>query len=167
MRAKNLRDHNMECVNYKGYSVYKNGSIKSNGERKVFLKGYSTTKGYAGIKINGVSTTIHRVVAECFIGKMPDGFTVNHKDGDKFNNDVSNLEYLSREDNYKHALDNNLKRNLGYYITEDEASDLVEYYNNTNTSMREIASWFGFDGGVIGRLIKGEYTYNFKIPQNA
>lgn len=146
-------------VNYKGYDVYPDGRIKSNGIRKVFLKGYDIGRGYLGVKINGKSTRLHKVIAECYLGKRPKGHTVNHKDGNKSNNCVSNLEYISKEDNYIHALKNGLKRNIANYLTAEEASDMVEFYCNTNYSMDEICGWFNFDGGVLRRLLNGKYKY--------
>jgi hypothetical protein len=46
-----------------------------------------------------------RVVWENTHGKIPDGHVIIHKDGDKYNDDISNLECISRADN--------LKRNSG------------------------------------------------------
>jgi hypothetical protein len=153
----------MRSKDYLGYTVYSDGRIKSNGERKVFLKGYDTGSGYDSVKLNGKNFYRHKVISACFIGERQEGYTVNHIDGNKMNNDISNLEYITREDNYKHALDNNLKKNIGQSLTEDEASDLVEFYYNTKTTMQEIANMFGFAcKGVVSRLIKGNYTYNFK-----
>ncbi len=148
---------------YLGYTVYSDGRIKSNGKRKVFLKGYDVGKGYDSVKLNGKNFYRHKVIAECFLGERPTDYTINHVDGNKLNNDVSNLEYISRKENYKHALDNNLKRNIGQYLTEDEASDLIEFYFNTKISMQKIANMIGFScKSVVSRLIKGNYTYNFK-----
>lgn len=153
----------MKSKIFKGYTVYEDGSIKSNGLRKVYLKGYDVGKGYDSVKINGKNYYRHKIIASCFIGKKPEGYTVNHKDGDKLNNNVSNLEYICFTDNYQHALNNNLKKNIGYYLTKEEATDLIEFYFNTNTTMQEIANYFGFScKGVVSRLIKGNYTYNFK-----
>ena len=46
---------------------------------------------------------VHRLVAENFIGPCPeDGMIVNHKDGDPFNNHVSNLEWATVSENNKH-----------------------------------------------------------------
>src|SRR5262245_46396327 len=55
----------------------------------------------------GAGTTrwfsVHSLVAEAFIGPRPKGMTVNHKDGDKANNQLDNLEYLSNRDQQLHA----------------------------------------------------------------
>lgn len=47
---------------------------------------------------------IHVLVAEHFIGDRPDGFHIHHKDGNKQNNVVSNLEYITVKDHYKETL---------------------------------------------------------------
>lgn len=153
----------MESKNYEGYLVYPDGKIQSTGERKVYLKGYDVGKGYDSVKLNGKNFYRHKVISTCFLGKRPEGFTVNHKDGNKLNNHIDNLEYVTTQENYKHALDNNLKKNIGYYITAEEASDLIEFYFNSKTTMKSIANYYGFScKGVVSRLIKGNYTYNFK-----
>ncbi|MBS4194358.1 HNH endonuclease signature motif containing protein [Lederbergia citri] len=48
----------------------------------------------------------HLLVAEAWIGPIPEGMTVNHKDLNKFNNEVENLEIISKSDNLKHAWEN-------------------------------------------------------------
>ena len=45
---------------------------------------------------------VHRVVAQTFIGKIPKGKEVNHKSGDKHDNRVENLEYMTRSENLIH-----------------------------------------------------------------
>jgi len=44
----------------------------------------------------------HRLIAETFLGKIPKGKEVNHKDLDKHNNNPSNLEYMTRSENQIH-----------------------------------------------------------------
>ena len=49
------------------------------------------------------SQYVHRLVAEAFLPKIKDQLTVNHKDGNKLNNCVENLEWISLADNIRHA----------------------------------------------------------------
>ncbi len=45
---------------------------------------------------------VHRVVAQTFIGKIPKGKEINHLDGDKHNNNINNLEIVTRQENITH-----------------------------------------------------------------
>lgn len=109
-----------DIVGYDGlYQVSNFGNIKSkerivkNGNR-VFLKkekiltpflqktGYLTITLLKDNKIK--SHYIHRLVAITFIKNNFDLEQVNHKDGNKINNNANNLEWCSRSDNIKHAI---------------------------------------------------------------
>ena len=63
------------------------------------LKNTNKKGDYLSVVLRGsngnVSTRIHRLVAEYFIGEIPKGYQVHHKDGNKQNNCVDNLEILS------------------------------------------------------------------------
>ena len=76
------------------------GGIKDTGYAQVML----TING----KVHG--RTVHRLVAEAFIRPMVAGDVVNHLDGVKTNNHVSNLEITDRAGNAKHAAENGLIR---------------------------------------------------------
>jgi len=51
---------------------------------------------------------VHKIVAELFIGPCQSGNEINHKDGDKANNDVRNLEYVTHQENMRHARRNRM-----------------------------------------------------------
>jgi mannosyltransferase OCH1-like enzyme len=90
--------------------------IKSNGktytrESKV-LKPAKSQDGYlkCAVSFNGklITKPIHRLVAETFINKPDTYLEVNHIDGNKTNNNVNNLEWITKSENLKHAYKLNL-----------------------------------------------------------
>lgn len=62
--------------------------------------------GYAGVSLSKDgrqrSVLLHQVVARAFLGPVPRGKEVNHKDGDKMNGSVENLEYVTRSEQQFH-----------------------------------------------------------------
>lgn len=63
--------------------------------------------GYARLPLcvnyKSVTCKVHRLVAEAFIGPIPRGYEVNHKDGDRLNNCVENLEICTHTENVRHS----------------------------------------------------------------
>lgn len=70
--------------------------------------GYNLQNGYRAVtlydsKHRRKTYLIHQLVAEAFIGRCPSGKDVNHKDGNKRNNRIENLEYVTPSENTIHA----------------------------------------------------------------
>ena len=90
---------------YKGYKVCENGTII--GKFGKTLK--SRQRGnYLCVRIsegdtNKGNTSIHRIVAECYIPKIEGKNFVNHINGNTYDNQVSNLEWVNRSENQLHA----------------------------------------------------------------
>jgi hypothetical protein len=101
-------------IDYEGlYKVSNTGKIHSLRKNKN-LKGDPNNDGYLRIRLykncHFERLFIHRLVAEHYV-KNPHGYPyVNHKDGNKLNNNETNLEYSTASQNIQHAYDLGLRR---------------------------------------------------------
>lgn len=112
------------------YEISTTGIIKSidhlvahsNGRNRIqkgrILKTSKSKKGYLQVSLSfnkkRFHTGVHRLVAIAFIPNPENKPEVNHKDGDKTNNNVWNLEWSTGSENQIHAIENNLvKHNKG------------------------------------------------------
>ena len=121
---KRIEETMVPVLGYEGiYELSSSGSVWlllerwRNGHTKPVrreMKLNKTGSGYLGLILikNGIGwrTTVHRLVATHFIPNPMNLPTVNHKDGDKTNNDVSNLEWSSMGDNIRHSFKNGLNK---------------------------------------------------------
>lgn len=89
-------------------------------ERILILKQKTNKWGYNFVGLSNENgrknKSIHRLVAETFIPNINNCKEVNHKDGNKNNNKVQNLEWCNRKDNIIHAYKLGLKKPIQEYI---------------------------------------------------
>lgn len=107
--------------------------------------------------------SIHRLVAAAFIGNCPDGHQVNHRDGNKLNNVVTNLEYVTRSENIQHGMDNlprkptSLRGTLVPNAKLDEAKvRVIKRRLRAGESQKTIADDYGVVRQVIYGIAKGK-----------
>lgn len=78
-----------------------------------FLKGTIGHRGYVYVTLaverRRRTYRVHELVLAAFRGPRPEGWVCNHKDGDKTNNVITNLEYTSYSGNLQHAYDTGLR----------------------------------------------------------
>jgi hypothetical protein len=72
---------------------------------------YKNTRGYFVVKIKNRAIRVHRLVAEAFVANPNNDPFVNHIDGNKLNNNASNLEWCTQKQNVHHALRTGLHPN--------------------------------------------------------
>jgi hypothetical protein len=97
------------------YMVSKEGKVFSKKTNK-FLSQYSTPGGYMNVDLytpkRRYKIGVHQLVALAFIPNPDNLPLVNHKDGDKTNNDLENLEWSTYSSNNQHAYDHGLRKPL-------------------------------------------------------
>lgn len=90
-------------VRFPHYMVSDQGRVYSHLSQKYLRPGIAS-HGYPTVALGrGNSRTLHSLVAEAFIGPPPENMEVRHKDGNRQNPKLSNLEYGTRRDNIMDA----------------------------------------------------------------
>lgn len=158
MRRKFLSDIE-GFENCSDYIIYEDGSLFSL-KTNAFLHCSTDSKGYLFIGLKCCSNSIkspkiHRLVMLAFSNEEPK-LQINHKDGNKLNNHIENLEWCTNEENRKHAIETGLKDEVQYYIAQ---YDLDYNLLNVFRTCREALEYLGKNknsSGNIGRAIKGK-----------
>jgi len=101
--------------NYEGlYSITKSGKVFSHYTNRFLINNKSRTDKYYKISLckNKIKSTkrIHRLVIETFKSNLDNYPEINHIDGNKFINDIDNLEWSNASKNADHAYLNNLRK---------------------------------------------------------
>ena len=101
---------------------------------------------------------IHRLVASVFIGECNDGEQVNHIDGNKKNNRLDNLEYVTPSENSLHAFSIGKssqvgERNSCAKLTEDKVLEVMSLLGTM--PQWKIGKLFGVNQSVISRISTG------------
>ena len=108
----------------------------------------------------------HRLVILAFVGPCPDGKQVNHIDGDKTNNRVDNLEYVTPSENIRHAYrmglaSNQGERSSGNKLIEDNVHEIRRLLLKGYTR-RAIAPLFNVSHQTITDISTGKSWFYLK-----
>lgn len=157
------KDINIDGLKGK-YQVSNLGNIKSL-KRNISMKLIHDKDGYPTIFLwkykRKVHIRVHRMVTQAFIPNPENLPQVNHKDGNKQNNCVKNLEWVTCSENVKHAYKTGL--NKARQGNENHLSKKIIQYD---INMRKIAEYegireaerrTGFDNGYISACCLGKY----------
>lgn len=122
--------------------------------------------GYLFVRLNCKPYRLHRLVAEYFVKNEYNKPCVNHIDGNKLNNDASNLEWCTQSENMKHAFDTGLKipANLKgddcpwSKLTSKDVKYIREHYipRDKNFSQHALAKRYGVCQQMISSIIRNK-----------
>lgn len=142
------------------YDVREDGRVfRENG---VELSQWKSNTGYMKVRFYGkknVDKYVHRLVAEKFIPNPDNLPVVKHKDDNKLNNHVSNLEWGTHAENVKEGYDNNCytfkKRSYAIRATHKETKEVIEA-----KSVRELSKILGYNRKSISSIMNGTKEFN-------
>jgi hypothetical protein len=152
----------------KGYEKYylisPRGAVYSIRSKKLISPFVSSGYSQVELNVNGVARKhlIHRLVAEAYLPN-PNGLPcVNHKDGNKLNNEVSNLEWCTYKENMEHASEHGLLKSIGSNnpaskLTEEEVKYIKSVYKKGDLEYGSSALGrkFGVDHKAIWNIVNG------------
>jgi hypothetical protein len=108
------------------------------------------------------SWTVHKFVMLAFVGQVPVGLEVNHKNGVKTDNRIVNLEYVTRSQNVQHSFDNGLQKPLrgsanGFAkLTEVQVGEIRKYraaFVGRFYGRKELAKRYGVSVAHIKEIV--------------
>lgn len=129
--------------------------------KTVHNRGGYLSLSYAVSKNRKVFQQVHRLVADAFIAKIDGKYFVNHKDGDKRNNSVDNLEWCTSSENSQHALKTGLRhpahgeRHGSAKLTEKEVSSIRDLLTQGKTGA-DLARMYNVSTTTISAIKKGK-----------
>lgn len=133
-----------------------------------FLKIYLNDRtGYKFVQLykdkRSYNRTIHRLVADAFISRGDETkVVVNHKDGNKHNNIVDNLEWCTNQYNHEHATKTGLKprgSRIGSSKLTEESVEVIKRMLADNVNHGQISKWFKVSRSTISLISEGK-TWN-------
>lgn len=164
---------------FENYEINAMGEIKNKTTNK-YKKLTLATNGYFALTLyknnKGKTLNIHRLIATLFIENPNNLPTVNHKDGNKTNNSLSNLEWASYGANNQHAYDNGLKKVTKKMMAHSSSlykhsrknnpygshRNPIQAINITTNEITEFpsvemaATTLGYHRGSIDKVLKGK-----------
>ena len=145
------------------YEVSDEGRIRNSTTGRE-IKQFLGRDGYMRTQIAGKTRLVHRVIAKAYIPEDPSKPFINHKDGNKQNNRVDNLEWCTRSENMYHAYKHELKdRPFGHKngrcrLSEDQVAFIKENYapGDQTYGAKALAKRFGVAPQTISAINSGQ-----------
>lgn len=166
----------LEIDGYPGYVINKDGVVKRNSYTKFgrnlsdsplftvkekVIKARYNEYAEVAVCVKGAKTSakVHRLLAIAFIPNINSYPQVNHIDGNKYNNSLSNLEWCSAKENVKHSYATGLASNKGSRhprsILKEEDIANIRGFRNEGLSLKAISQKYGVHPTTIGKVTKG------------
>jgi len=158
-----------EIKRFPNYTISNWGRIKRITPYKTtkvghILKPKKDKLGYLQLALsqnnNRKTILIHQLVLEVFICSRPKGKQCNHKDGNKSNNHIENLEWITASENVKHSFDVLGRKSVcgeqhgNSKLTENDVYNIRKMYATGLYSQHELARRFNVKVGAINPIVR-------------
>jgi hypothetical protein len=164
----------LPVVGYDGYEVSDRGRVRSidrivevgSGSRSVtgrLLSLGTNNSGYRNVGMGSrkagrpIRVSVHKLVAEAFIGPRPSGMDINHIDGQKDNNRCENLEYVTHRNNQQHAMARfkaGVGPRMGKATVSEDSVRRIRALRSEGKTLATIAAEFGIRESTVCLICK-------------
>lgn len=145
------------------YEINIKGIVRRISNKKI-KKSFKRPDGYIGIQLYKSKTEIknfqlHRLIAIAFIDKPENKNIINHKDSNRENNSLSNLEWATKEENDKHGYEfgnasNKGSKNGFSVLTEEQVLEIRKKRTKDNLTYQKLAEIYNVSYGCIAGIIQ-------------
>lgn len=145
------------------YEINELGQVRNTKRNKILSANNSGEYSSVNLSVNGKIKTrrIHRLLAIAFIPNPLNLPCINHKDGNKYNNALNNLEWCTQKHNLEHALKTGLRNSSkgtsrpagNVKLTEIEVLEIRKLKETTNLSYLDISKKYNVGKKCIGDII--------------
>ena len=140
----------IKIKNFEDYEINEKGEIKNkfgkNLKERISKLGYNRVRLYNNKEKIIKNCLVHRLVAFCFIDNIDNTKNlINHKDGNKLNNNVDNLEWCNHKENMIHNI----------YVLKNKIKNIKLIKDNKFyefESIKEASDSLNIDSGCLCRL---------------
>jgi hypothetical protein len=146
-----MKNH-IQIQNHPNYGICANGKVINLKNNRI-LSGSKDKDGYLRVSLDNKSLTMHRLVAENFIPNPKRLPIINHKDGNKQNNLVDNLEWVTHSQNVIHAYATGLAKGRKKEFSDSDIETIFTLRTEFDVRAEEIAEFFGVSVTLIRQII--------------
>jgi hypothetical protein len=156
-QASNLgRIRSLDRPRFKGRVLKHDKRLSSKDRKRAYYTICFSVDGFTKYEY------VHRCIAKTFVENPENKSEVNHINGDKLNNAVSNLEWINRKDNCKHS--RSVLRKRGKSLTVDQVLEIIELYGK-GMMMKDIAKLYKIRKLTVGEILNEKYWPSSEYPE--
>lgn len=149
--------HTTWYVNKKGEVFSESSYLRKKKKHKYKIS--KSKRGYIYARTTNGNYQVHRLVASAYIPNPYNKPQVNHKDGNKLNNHVSNLEWVTPKENAIHAMENGLtnfmKKNEGKIKYSNKICREVLLLIRKGMKYKDAGNVYGMPYSTVAHLVRG------------